>query len=330
MNTKNSLLGKVRDPDFTYRYSHMMYIYIFLAVAMAVLGIANDKFATAPNLSNIIASAFPLILVSFGQTLIMMTGGIDLSVGGIVALTNVFSTYVMTEMNNPTGVVLSLVGTMVVGVLCGALNGILVTKGRLPAIIITIGTASVFQGIGLFIMEIPGGMVYMDFAKLYNETVLGLPMPLILTVVIVVILRLFTNSTAYGKAIRAIGGNEGAAFGSGIQVWKVKLKTYVLAGFFCSLAGIALSLRMYSADPNIGSTYSMYSITAAVVGGTSISGAKGDVLGTVAGALIIFIINNALNLFGVSTFYQYVCQGAVLIIALTVGAIRTNMQNAKK
>lgn len=323
MSNRNKMIDKLRNPDFSYRYSHLIIIYMFLIIMVIAVSMFNKNFSKPVNLKNIIDTAFPLIMAAFGQTIVILIGGIDLSIGGMIALCNCASIAIMTHYKGTDGVVIALIATLLLGLLCGAINGIFITKGRLPSIIVTIASTAIFSGVALFVMPTPGGAANMKFAKMVNGYFLGLPVSLYLIVIFAIILRFITNSTSYGKALRAVGGNESAAYSTGIVVWKVKFLTYVIAGFFCAIAGIFLGARMYSADPNIGTTFSMYSITAAVVGGTMLTGAVGDVLGTTAGALIIYIINNVLNLIGVSSYYQYVLQGLILIIALTISAIKS-------
>ena len=143
----------------------------------------------------------------------------------------------------------------------------------------------------------------------------------LLFILILCLVRSLANSTPYGKALRAIGGSENAAYSTGIRVGKIKFCAYCLAGLLCAVAGIFLSAQMNSADATIGKNYAMNAITATVVGGTAMTGAVGDPLGTIAGVFIISIINNMLNLFGVSSFYQFICQGLILIAALSLSAL---------
>lgn len=254
-----------------------------------------------------------------GQTLIILTGGIDLSLGGIVALANVVCVMTM-NTESPVGFILPLIAAVVLGLVCGALNGVLVTRGNLAPIIVTIATTAIFDGCALLLMPKPGGSVHKAFSKFLTRGLKG-AVPLILFLVILILVRTLTNQTPYGKALRAIGGSENAAYSTGVKVKKVKFIAYCLAGLLCAAAGIFLSAQMNSADATIGKNYAMNAITATVVGGTAMTGAVGDPLGTIAGVFIISIINNMLNLFGVSSFYQFVCQGLILILALSLSAM---------
>jgi len=323
MNKCKSLYNKFRNPNLQYRYSHVFLIYIFLFVFIVVMSIANEYFRDANNFRNIMDSSFPLMMAAFGQMIVILTGGIDLSIGGMITLANCLSVTIMTQMEGVGGALFAILATIVACSLCGAINGLFITKGRLPAIIVTIATEIIFNGIALFLMPAPGGAVNKEFAKFIGARYLGLPVSFFIMIILVILVRILTNRMPYGRALRAVGGNESAAYSTGISVWKVKFKAYVLAGFFCAIGGIYLSARMYSADPQIGTTYSMNSITASVVGGTLMTGAIGDVLGTVVGVFIIFIIYNVLNLLGVSSYYQYIAQGIILIFALIISSFES-------
>lgn len=323
MNNKYMKNTRLRGADFSYRYFHLCVIFIFLLVFVSIIGFTVESFASAYNIRNIIESAFPLMMVAFGQMLVILTGGIDLSVGGMLTLGNCICVAIMTRIEGPFGVFIAVVTTIIACMLCGAFNGLFIAKARLPAIIVTIASSTIFEGLALLVMPLPGGKVNAGFAKLLNGKFFKLPVAFYIAVIFVILMTLLTNKTPFGKAIRAIGGNESAAYGTGVPVAKTKFYTYVLAGFFCAIGGLYLSARMYSADPNIGTTYSVYSITATVVGGTLMTGAIGEAIGTVCGVFIIYIINNVLNLMGVYTYYQYAFQGLVLIFALVIGSLES-------
>jgi ribose transport system permease protein len=322
MMKQKEFFAKVKSPDFRYRYLHVVMIYLFLIVLISVASIINSDFTKVNNLRNILISSFPLMLAAFGQTFVILTGGIDLSIGGIIALSNVTCVTIMTSNEGVGGMVLAILAALAVGILSGALNGIFITKGRLPAIIVTIATTAIFSGIALFILPIPGGSVFAPFGKFLNGNLAGFPYVIVFLIVFTIILRMVTNKTTFGVSIRAVGGNESAAYSTGITVWKAKLLTYVVCGLLSAMAGIFLAAQMYSGDPTIGRSFSMNSITAAVVGGTVMTGAVGDLLGTITGVLIIYIINNMLNLIGVSSFYQSIFQGLILIIALVISRLK--------
>lgn len=310
--------GKL-NKNFWNKHGHVVIIYVFLVALMLLVSVFSRDFFTIGNFKNLLRTSFPLLMVALGQTLIILTGGIDLSLGGIVALANVVCVMTM-NTESPVGFILPLIAAVVLGLVCGALNGVLVTRGNLAPIIVTIATTAIFDGCALLLMPKPGGSVHKAFSKFLTRGLKG-AVPLILFLVILILVRTLTNQTPYGKALRAIGGSENAAYSTGVKVKKVKFIAYCLAGLLCAAAGIFLSAQMNSADATIGKNYAMNAITATVVGGTAMTGAVGDPLGTIAGVFIISIINNMLNLFGVSSFYQFVCQGLILILALSLSAM---------
>lgn len=308
-----------RNRHFWNRNGRTVTIYVFLGALMIFVSVFNQDFFTLGNFKNLLRSSFPLLMAALGQTLVILTGGIDLSLGGIVALCNVVCVLFMNP-DSALGFVPALAAAAVVGVACGAFNGALVTRGRLAPIIVTIATTAIFDGLALLLMPKPGGSVHRPFAKFLTRGLSG-AFPFLLFVGILVLVRRLAGSTPYGKALRAIGGSDHAAYSTGIRVDRVKFWAYCLAGGLCAVAGIFLSAQMNSADATIGKNYAMNAITATVVGGTAMTGAVGDPLGTIAGVFIISIINNMLNLFGVSSFYQFVCQGLILIGALSLSAL---------
>lgn len=308
------------DKSFWRRNGHTVIIYLFLLFFMLVVGVFNHAFFTLGNFKNLLRSSFPLFMVAFGQTLIILTGGIDLSLGGIVALCNVVCVINM-HPDRSAGWGLAVGISLLTGAICGAVNGGLITKGRLAPIIVTIATTTIFDGTALLLMPKPGGAVHRGFAKILTRGLHGI-VPLMLFLMVLGIVRCITNNMAYGKALRAIGGSENAAYSTGILVNRVKFAAYIIAGVLCAIAGIFLSAQMNSADATIGKNYAMNAITATVVGGTVMTGATGDPLGTAAGVFMISIINNMLNLLGVSSFYQFVFQGLILIAALSLSVFQ--------
>lgn len=308
------------DKHFWRKNSQTVIIYVFLLALMIFVSFFNEAFFTERNLKNMMLAAFPLLMVALGQTLVILTGGIDLSLGPVVSLTNALSVVLMNP-ESEVGCFFSILSALILGFLCGSLNGFIITRGRLAPIIVTLATTAIYEGIALFIMPKPGGVVHAGFRRFMTRGWEGY-FPFMLFIVVLIFVRVLTNQSPYGKSIRAVGGNESAAYSTGIKVERIKMTAYALAGLLAALAGVFLAARMNSGDATVGKNFSMNAITATVVGGTAMTGAVGDPLGTVAGVFIITIINNMLNLLGVSSFYQYICQGVILIAALSLNAIR--------
>ena len=209
------------NKNFWNKHGHVVIIYVFLVALMLLVSVFSRDFFTIGNFKNLLRTSFPLLMVALGQTLIILTGGIDLSLGGIVAMANVVCVMTM-NTESPVGFILPLIAAVVLGLVCGALNGVLVTRGNLAPIIVTIATTAIFDGCALLLMPKPGGSVHKAFSKFLTRGLKG-AVPLILFLVILILVRTLTNQTPYGKALRAIGGSENAAYSTGVKVKKVKL-----------------------------------------------------------------------------------------------------------
>ena len=306
------------------RNSHVFFIYIFLFVLVFTASLLSKHFLTARNLTNLLTTSLPYILVSFGQTIVILSGGIDLSAGAVVCVSNVLCATLMTQ--SAEGFLTGFFAALASGMAIGALNGILITKGKIQPIIVTLATQTAFYGVALAVLPIPGGRTNYAFAKTVSGRLFNIPMPLLILIILTLAMWLLLNKTRFGSSVYAIGGSEDVAFSTGIMVDKKKTLVYVIAGLLSALAGIYLSSQMYSGDPTIGVNFTIHSITTAVVGGTALSGGKGGIIGSIAGVFILVIINNLLNLVNVSSFYQYVLQGAILIFAISIGSMRSGRQ----
>ena len=254
--------------------------------------------------------------------IVIVTKGIDLSVGSVISLANVICAVLMD--NSPLGFVFGLLVALAAGAAAGFINGVIVAKGKLQPIIVTLATSSFYLGIVLWILPIPGGKVHTGFARAIDGDLARIPVALIIGLMITFVMFILVYRTRYGNSVLAIGGNENAAFSTGIQINKVKIVTYTLAGMLSAVAGVLLATQMYSGDPTVGTSFTMKSITVAIIGGTSLAGGKGTVFGIISGVFILVIINNILNLIGLNSFYQYVFQGCILIFALAVSSFNSN------
>jgi ribose transport system permease protein len=290
-------------------------IFLLIYVLACLL---EPTFFTWNNNVSLFTRITPLVLVGIAQTIVILTGGIDLSIGSILTLANVVAVS-MPFVGTPANVVLWLLVPPVVGLAAGLVNGLIITRGGFPPLIVTLATGAVFQGIGLFILSEPGGKITRGVSAAVTGKIFGaVPAPLIIFVVAIVIFHLVLRRTVFGRSIYAIGGNETIAYESGIKCNQIKVWVYGVSGLLAALAGVYLSAWMNSGDPNVGEPYVLNSIAVAVIGGTSLVGGTGGILGVLGGAYIFHLLNNILNLMAVSTFYQYVAKGLVLIIALAI------------
>jgi ribose transport system permease protein len=295
-------------------------IYIVVIFIYMIAGLIEPRFFTWNNNVNLFTRITPLILAGMAQTFVILTGGIDLSIGSIIGLTSVIAAS-LPYINTPLNVILWLLIPPIVGFVVGLINGFFISKKGLPPLIVTLATSAIWLGVTLFIMPIPGGAVSLSVAltitgKLFNI----IPVPLIIIISSVLIGHFVLRSTEFGRSLYAIGGNEAIAYESGIPCVRHKILVYGISGLLGSFAGMFLSGWMFSADPIIGNPYVLNSIAVAVIAGTSLSGGKGGIVGIIGGAYIFYLLNNILNLLGITAFYQYIVKGLVLIIALVVSS----------
>ena len=287
-----------------------------LLLLFVVMAIFVPSFLTVPNLTNVARQVSINAIIACGMTLIIITAGIDLSVGSLVALTGCLA---MLVLNGTGSDLLGLGVGLVAGGLAGALNGSLVAYARLPAFVVTLGALTIFRGLAL---TITNGQPIIRFEGYYTwigqGVVLGVPVPVWIMILVVLTISFILNRTAFGAHVYAVGSNETAARLSGIRVESVKFKAYVIGGLLTGLAGMILMARLSSAQPASGEMFELDAIAAVVLGGTSLSGGRGRVSGTLIGALIIGILNNSLNLLGVSSFYQLVAKGVIILLAVFV------------
>jgi ribose transport system permease protein len=214
-----------------------------------------------------------------------------------------------------------------VGLFIGMLNGLIITRGGFPPLIVTLATSQIINGISLFVLSVPGGKITRGLTHAVTGTLLkSIPIPLILLIIFICVFYVILKYTSFGRSIYAIGGNETVALESGIKPHRVKVWVYSVSGLLAGFTGIFLSAVMNSGDPLVGNPYTLNSIAVAVIGGTSLVGGVGGILGILGGAYIYQLLNNILNLLAVSTFYQYVVKGLVLIIALAITSSGTGIR----
>lgn len=292
----------------------------FLAFVLlfAVVAVLNPSFIEPLNLLNLLRQISINALIAFGMTFVILTGGIDLSVGSILALSSALMAGMIVSGLDP---ILSICITALLGALMGAVNGLLITKGKVAPFIATLATMTIYRGLTLVYTDgnpITGLGDHYSFQLFGRGYFFGIPVPAVTMLITFFILWFILHKTSFGRKTYAIGGNETAAFVSGIKVDQVKCLIYSLAGMMAAISGAILTSRLNSAQPTAGTAYEMDAIAAVVLGGTSLAGGKGRIFGTLVGALIIGTLNNGLNLLGVSSFYQQVVKGIVILIAVLI------------
>ena len=287
-----------------------------LIVLVVVVSIMNPSFLAPLNILNLLRQVAINALIAYGMTFVILTGGIDLSVGAILALSSTLMAGMMVSGMDP---ILAILVGCLLGAIMGAVNGLLITKGKMAPFIVTLATMTIFRGLTMVytngnpITGLGDSFMFQVFGRGYF---LGIPVPAITMIITFVILWVILHKTPFGRQTYAIGGNEKAAIISGIKVDRVKIMIYSLAGLLAALAGAILTSRLNSASPTAGDSYELDAIAAVVLGGTSLSGGRGWIVGTLIGALIIGTLNNGLNLLGVSSFFQMVVKGGVIILAV--------------
>lgn len=289
-----------------------------LIILIVFVSVLNPAFLQVNNLLNLMRQLIINGFIALGMTFVILTGGIDLSVGSTLAFTSaIFAGLLQNGMN--TG--LAILITLALGLALGLLNGLLITKGKLAPFIVTLATMTIFRGLTLVYMDgrpISGPKDNFAFQFLGKGQVFGIPFQVILFLIVYIVLSTLLNKTSHGRKIFAVGGNEKASFISGIKIDKVKILVYVISALMAVVSGLVLTSRLNSAQPTAGSAYEMDAIAAVVLGGTSMTGGSGSLTGTLIGILILGVLNNGLNLLGVSSFYQQIVKGVVILIAVLI------------
>ena len=252
------------------------------------------------------------------MTFVILTGGIDLSVGSILAFSSAIGAYILVS---GYGVVAAVLVCLFIGILAGGLNGVIITKGKAQPFIATLATMTLLKGATLvFTQGKPISVLKVEnlngFRMIGAGSIFGIPTPVYIMGIVFIVCYFILNNTKTGRYIYAIGGNEEASKLSGLNTDIVKIKSYIINGLFAAMAGLILTSRLVSAQPNAGDGYELDAIVAVVLGGTSLAGGQGSILGTIFGALIIGILNNSLNLMNVSSYYQMVVRAIVILLAV--------------
>ncbi|KJY86091.1 MULTISPECIES: ribose ABC transporter permease [Vibrio] len=290
---------------------------IFLIVVVSFL---NPNFFTVDNILNILRQTSINAIIAVGMTLVILTAGIDLSVGSVLALCGAFAASLI-ALEVP--VLIAVPTALFAGAALGAISGIIIAKGKVQAFIATLVTMTLLRGVTMVYTDgRPISTGFTDtadaFAWFGTGYALGIPVPVWLMVIVFAAAWYLLNHTRFGRYVYALGGNESATRLSGINVDRVKIGVYAICGLLSALAGIIITSRLSSAQPTAGMGYELDAIAAVVLGGTSLMGGKGRIMGTLIGALIIGFLNNALNLLDVSSYYQMIAKAVVILLAVLV------------
>ena len=295
--------------------------FLVLCVFLSVFPKTSGSFFTRQNIFNVLRQISTNLFLACGMTMVIILGGIDLSVGSIIALSGCISAGCVARYNLPLPIAL-LMG-LLVGLLVGMFNGAVISKTTIPAFIVTLATMNIAKGLAyVYTGGSPVRAVTKEWQFLGAGYVGIFPTPVVILVIVLIITAIIMNKTKMGRHMYAVGGNQQAAEFSGIKVEKVKFFVHAFSGLMAGLAGIVLASRMYSGQPTAGDGAEMDAIAAVVVGGTSMAGGSGKIGGTIIGGLIIGVLNNGLNLLNVNSFWQYVVKGVVILLAVFLDYFR--------
>ncbi|MEC1386601.1 ABC transporter permease [Aerococcus viridans] len=314
MNTNENVKRKFEYKELLSKLGPLLAL-IVLIIFVSVL---SPSFLSLTNLMNLMRQVSTNALIAFGMTFVIITGGIDLSVGSTLALSSAIMAGMIVNGIDP---LIAMTVSLIAGFVLGAVNGLLITKGKLVPFIATLATMTIYRGATLVLTDgkpITGLDETFIFQFMGRGYFFGIPFPIVITLVVFALLFVLLHKMSFGRKTFAIGGNEKASFIAGVKSNKIKIFVYSISGVLASLAGIILTSRLNSAQPTAGESYEMDAIASVVLGGTSMTGGKGRIFGTLIGALIIGTLNNGLNLLGVSTFYQQIVKGIVIIIAVLI------------
>ena len=295
--------------------------FLVLCVFLSIFPKTSGSFFTRQNIFNVLRQISTNLFLACGMTMVIILGGIDLSVGSIIALSGCISAGCVARYNLPLPIAL-LMG-LLVGLCVGMFNGVVISKTTIPAFIVTLATMNIAKGLAyVYTGGSPVRVVTKEWQFLGAGYIGIFPTPVVILIIVLVITAIIMNRTKMGRHMYAVGGNQQAAEFSGIKVEKVKFFVHAFSGLMAGLAGIVLASRMYSGQPTAGDGAEMDAIAAVVVGGTSMAGGSGKIGGTIIGGLIIGVLNNGLNLLNVNSFWQYVVKGVVILLAVFLDYFR--------
>nr|WP_319389308.1 ABC transporter permease [uncultured Cohaesibacter sp.] len=311
------------------KYGQKYGILLALVLVCVVLTFANEYFLTTRNILNVLRQTSINGILAIGMTFVILTRGIDLSVGSVVALAGIVAASMATTsqaaafMGAPYSAAIAFAVGIGVGLICGWVNGIVVARFNVPAFVTTLGMLSAARGLTLlYAGGQPVPALTDGFRFIGRDDVLGVPMPVILFALVFIVSYWVLSSSRFGRRVYAVGGNPHAARVSGINVRRVIMTVYIISGGLAGLAGMILAARTGSALTQAGIAYELDAIAAVVIGGTSLLGGVGRVTGTLIGALLIAVVNNGLDLMGVESYYQQVIKGALIVAAVMLDQAR--------
>lgn len=313
---KNKVIGQ-----WLYNYAGQL---VFLLLLIVILGITTKSFLKPINLLNVSRQISTNMIIACAMTMVLISGGIDLSTGSVMAMAGMVASY-LSLAGVPFGI--SLLAAIAVGAASGLVNGLILANTNLPPFIVTYSMQSVLRGMVYVITAAATSRITDDaFLKFGGGSIGRLPFPVIYMIIVIILTVLLLSRTRMGRHIYAIGGNLKAAQFAGINIKRIKIVIYTVCGACAALSGLIATSRNSSMQPALGTGTEMDAIAAVVLGGTSMAGGQGAIFGTIIGAMIIGIINNGLNLLGMDSFYQYIAKGIVILCAVYVDDVKSRQK----
>ena len=318
MTTRSDFLSKL-----TSKYS----IYLILIAMLIVCSLLSPAFLSPKNLSNISRQISITTIISFGMTMLIIAGMIDLAAGSVMALAGILAvaTYKVTG-----SLLIAMLAGIIIGVGCNIISGLIVTRFKTPPFIATLAMMTAARGAALLYTN--GQNIYQldEFIVFGQGDIMGIPTPVMFMVIIAIVTWYLLNNTRFGRHLYAIGGNEEAARASGIKVNQTKMTAYVISGAFVGLAGVLFMSRVNAGLPNAGLGFEFDAMTASIIGGTSFSGGVGTAMGTLVGAFIMGFLNNIMNLLGIQSYLQQIIKGGIIVIAVAYDIRSKNRKTASQ
>lgn len=311
-----SLWARLQEKSIEQLHIRLESIVVLVGLA-AIMAILSPFFLSVSNFMNILLATSTIGVLAIAATFVLSSGGLDLSIGSVLGLSGVVGAAFAVNLGMPTPI--AVLATIGAGALAGLVNGWVITRGFVPAFIVTLGMLGIARGLALVISDgrviygLPDWMLFLGQGRPF-----GIPMPVIILIIVAIIMHIVLAYTRYGRHTLAIGDNESAARTAGINVEFHRLTLYTLSGGLAGLAGLLFATRINSGDPTAGITYELTAITAAIIGGTNLFGGRGSILGTMIGAMIMGVLQNGLNLLAVQSYYQQMAIGGVLVLAVFI------------
>ena len=300
--------------EFLIKYKSL----VGLLVLITIVTILSPSFLSTKNIFNILRQTSVNGIIAAGMTFVILTGGIDLSVGSILAISGAVCASLLASGQN---IIIAVLAALIIGAMVGFLNGFIITKGKLQPFIANLATMTILRGLTLVYTDgkpitLGSGDLAIKFGQIGGGKIFGIPTPALIMILVFAICTFVLKNTQMGRYTYALGSNEEATKLSGLNTDKIKIAVYTISGILASVAGIIITSRLFSAQPTAGDGYELDAIAAVVLGGTSLTGGKGKITGTIIGALIIGVLSNALNILDVSSYYQMMVKGAVILVAV--------------